>query len=236
MEIIPAIDLRDGKCVRLVQGRYDQETIYGDDPGAMAVHWERQGARRLHVVDLDGAREGEPRNLDAVGEIVRAVKAQVELGGGIRDLETARLALELGVERVIIGTAALDPDRVRAMVEALGERVMAGIDARQGRVSVRGWLETTDVKAIDLARRLASLGIRSIVFTDIVQDGMMRGPNIAALREMVEGVDAEIIASGGISTVEDVRAVRDAGAAAAIIGTALYSGRLELREAMEAAC
>ncbi len=236
MEIIPAIDLRDGKCVRLVQGRYDQETIFGDDPAAMASHWEAQGAQRLHVVDLDGAREGVPRNLGAVGEIVRAVRAPVELGGGLRDLKTIERALELGVDRVVVGTAALDRARVQQLVEAVGERLVAGIDAREGRVAVRGWQETTEVEPLALARELAALGVRWFVFTDILRDGMLHGPNTAALRRIVESVDASVIASGGIATIEHVRAVREAGAAAAIIGTALYAGRLTLRAAMEAAC
>lgn len=236
MEIIPAIDLRDGKCVRLVQGRYDQETIFGDDPAAMASHWEGQGAQRLHVVDLDGAREGVPRNLGAVGEIVRAVRAPVELGGGLRDLKTIERVLELGVDRVVVGTAALDRARVQELVEAVGERLVAGIDAREGRVAVRGWQETTEVEPLALARELAGLGVRWFVFTDILRDGMLHGPNTAALRRIVESVDASVIASGGIATIEHVRAVREAGAAAAIIGTALYAGRLTLRAAMEAAC
>jgi phosphoribosylformimino-5-aminoimidazole carboxamide ribotide isomerase len=236
MEILPAIDLRGGNCVRLVQGRYDRETVFSDDPAAMAKRWEAEGAQRLHVVDLDGARDGEPKNLDAVTAIVRAVKIPVQLGGGIRTPEIARRALDLGVQRVIIGTAALDPEVAKTIIEDLGESVVAGIDTRRGRVAARGWLDDTEVSAIELGRRLAAAGVRWIVFTDIMHDGMLVGPNLPALREMVEGVDASIIASGGITTVEDVRAVRDAGAAGAIIGTALYTGRLDLKDVLEAAC
>jgi len=236
MEIIPAVDLRGGKCVRLVQGCYDRETVFSDDPAAMALHWQQQGARRLHVVDLDGAREGEPRNWEAVREIVRAVRIPVELGGGIRNEAVARRALDLGVRWAILGTAALSPEAARDMVGALGDAVIAGIDARDGRVAVRGWLETSQIAATDLARQMAGLGVRCIIFTDIGRDGMLQGPNVAALREMVESVEASIIASGGIASAEHVRAVKEAGAAGAIIGTALYTGHLTLGEALEAAC
>jgi len=236
MEIIPAIDLRGGKCVRLVQGRYDRETVFSDDPVEMARRWEREGARRLHIVDLDGAREGQPRNLAVVEGIARAVEIPVQLGGGIRSEETARQALAAGVQRVIIGTAALDRASARRMADALGEALAAGIDARDGRVAVRGWLEMSEVKAVDLAREMAGLGIRWIVFTDIGQDGMLAGPNTSALRELVKASRASIIASGGISSAADIRAVKEAGAAGAIIGTALYTGRLSLKEALEAAC
>jgi len=236
MEILPAIDIRGGKCVRLVQGDYARETVFGDDPAAMARHWEQHGATRLHVVDLDGAKAGEPRNLDVVGRIIEAVSIPVELGGGMRSVEIARRALDLGVERVIIGTAALDPEMARGLFGALGEKAVAGIDARDGRVAVRGWLDVSDVRAVDLARELVGMGAKWVVFTDIGSDGMLQGPNLPALREMVEGVAANVIASGGITTAEDVRAVKDTGAAAAIIGRALYEGRVTLEEAMEAAC
>jgi phosphoribosylformimino-5-aminoimidazole carboxamide ribotide isomerase len=236
MEIIPAIDLRGGKCVRLVQGRYDRETVFSDDPVEMARRWEREGARRLHIVDLDGAREGQPRNLAVVANIARAVEVPIQLGGGIRSEETARQALAAGVQRVIIGTAALERASARRMADALGEALAAGIDARDGRVAVRGWLEMSEVKAVDLAREMAGLGIRWIVFTDIGQDGMLAGPNTSALRELVKASRASIIASGGISSAADIRAVKEAGAAGAIIGTALYTGRLSLKEALEAAC
>jgi phosphoribosylformimino-5-aminoimidazole carboxamide ribotide isomerase len=234
MEIIPAIDIRGGKCVRLIQGDYAREIVFGDDPAAMARRWEERGATRLHVVDLDGAREGEPRNLGAVARITAAVRIPVELGGGIRTEEIARRALAAGADRVIIGTSALDPTAARGFAEALGGAMVAGIDARDGRVAVRGWLETSDVRAVDLGREMAALGVKWIVFTNIGSDGMLQGPNVAALREMVDGVGACIIASGGITTAEDVRAVRETGAAAAIIGRALYEGRLSLKEAMEA--
>ena len=236
MEIIPAIDLRDGKCVRLLQGDYSRETVFSDDPPAMAKHWESLGASRLHVVDLAGAREGEPRNLDVVRAICATVSIPVQLGGGIRDTAIARQALEVGVDRVIVGSAALDPEAAAAFVEELGERVVAGIDVRDGLVAVHGWLDTTSVGAVDLARKLTALGFRWIVFTDIQRDGTLRGTNIPRLREMVGAVSASVIAAGGITTVEDVRAARSAGAAGVIVGQALYTGDLDLKAALEALC
>jgi phosphoribosylformimino-5-aminoimidazole carboxamide ribotide isomerase len=236
MEIIPAIDLRGGKCVRLLQGDYDRQTVFSDDPPAMARHWESLGAPRLHVVDLDGAKEGAPRNLGVVRDICSALAIPVQLGGGIRDVATACQGLDAGVDRVIVGTAALDPDAAAQFVRALGDRVVAGIDARDGLVAVRGWLDTTEIRAIDLARELVALGMRSIVFTDITSDGMLTGANVPAMREMVECVpQVRIIASGGVSSVEDIRALKDAGAAAAIIGMALYTGKLKLEDALKAA-
>ena len=236
MEIIPAIDLRGGRCVRLLQGDYERETVFSLDPPDMALHWESLGASRLHVVDLDGAREGEPKNLPVVAEICASVKIPVQLGGGIRDVSIARQALDAGVDRVILGTAALDPQAATAFVSELGDKVVAGIDARDGLVAVRGWLDTTEIRAIDLAQKLVELGMRWLVFTDIATDGMLSGPNVPALREMVAAVDASVIASGGITTVDDLLAARKAGAAGAIIGTALYTGKLNLREALRAIC
>jgi len=235
VEILPAIDLRGGKCVRLIRGDYDRETVFSDDPPAMARHWESLGATRLHVVDLDGAKEGAPRNLDVVRDICAAVSIPVQLGGGMRDVAIARQALEAEVDRVIVGTAALDPDAAAEFVRALGDRAVAGIDARDGFVAVRGWLDTTEIRAIDLAKKVVALGFRWIVFTDIQSDGMLEGTNISALKEMVESVDASVIAAGGITTIDDLRAARDAGAAGAIVGRALYTGKLKLEDALKAA-
>jgi len=236
MEIIPAIDLRGGRCVRLLQGDYERETVFSLDPPDMALHWESLGAGRLHVVDLDGAREGEPKNLSVVADICSSVKIPVQLGGGIRDVSIARKALNAGVQRVIVGTSVLEPETAAHFAKDLGDSVIAGVDARDGFVAVRGWLDTTEVRAIDLARKLVALGMRRIVFTDISTDGMLSGPNIPALREMVSAVDASVIASGGITTIDDLLAAREAGAAGAIIGTALYTGVLNLREAIQALC
>jgi phosphoribosylformimino-5-aminoimidazole carboxamide ribotide isomerase len=236
MEILPAIDIRGGRCVQLIQGDYTRELVFSNDPPDMARHWEAQSAKRLHVVDLDGAKEGLPRNLEVVRAICDAVAIPVQLGGGIRDVATARQALEAGVERVIVGSAALDPEAAAAFVAEFGARVVAGIDARDGFVAVHGWLDTTEVRALDLAQKLVALGYRWIVFTDIASDGMLHGPNIAALRDMVQHVEADVIASGGITTIDDLLAARKAGAASAIVGTALYTGKLNLREALDALC
>lgn len=237
MEILPAIDLREGKCVRLTQGDYGRETVFGDDPAAIAQHWESLGATRLHVVDLDGARAGEPRQLDTVASIARAVGIPVELGGGLRTEAAARRALRVGVDRVIVGTAALDREVVGRLAATLGNSLVAGIDARDGLVAVLGWLQTTKIPAVGLAKDLVALGIGHIVYTDIASDGMLRGANVPAMREMVEAVPtAQVIASGGVSSVEDIRALREAGATGAIIGMALYTGRLSLEEALQAAC
>ena len=237
MEILPAIDLRGGKCVRLLQGDYAQETVFGDDPVAMARHWESLGATRLHVVDLEGAKAGHPCQLDTIAAIARGVSIPVEMGGGIRTVALAQQALAVGVERVILGSAALDRTVAEEFAAALRGRVVGGIDARDGLVAVRGWLDTTKVKAVDLARELVALGIEWIVYTDIGSDGMLQGANLAAMREMVEAVpEAKVIASGGVTTVEDLRALRAAGAAAVIVGMALYTGKLDLKDALEAAC
>jgi phosphoribosylformimino-5-aminoimidazole carboxamide ribotide isomerase len=237
MEILPAIDLRGGKCVRLLQGDYAQETVFADDPVAMARHWESLGATRLHVVDLEGAKAGHPCQLDTIAAIARSVSIPVEMGGGIRTVALAQQALDIGVERVILGSAALDRAVAVEFASALRGRVVGGIDARDGLVAVRGWLDTTKVKAVDLARELVALGIEWIVYTDIGSDGMLQGANLVAMREMVEAVpEAKVIASGGVTTVEDLRALRAAGAAAAIVGMALYTGKLDLKDALEAAC
>ncbi len=237
MEILPAIDLRGGKCVRLLQGDYARETVFGEDPAAMARHWESLGATRLHVVDLDGAKEGRSCELPTVAAIVREVNIPIELGGGLRTAAAAKRALSLGVDRVILGTAALDRAVAADCLQALGEHFVAGIDARDGKVAVRGWLEATDVRAVELAQELVALGARWIVYTDISTDGMLQGANVAAMRELVEAVpEARVIASGGVTTVDDIRRLKDAGAAAAIIGMALYTGKLKLEDALEAAC
>ncbi len=237
MEIIPAIDLRGGQCVRLTQGQYDKETVFSNDPVETARRWEEQGAPRLHIVDLDGAREGHPQNLSVVADICDVVAIPIELGGGIRDHATASRALDLGVQRVIVGTAVLDLETARHLLTAIGEEsLVAGIDAKDGMVAVRGWLEQTRTKATDLAAELVRLGFHQIVYTDISSDGMLKGANVAAMREMIHVVPkAKVIASGGVTTIEDIWKLRQAGAAGAIVGMALYSGRLTLKDALEAA-
>lgn len=236
MQVIPAIDIRGGRCVRLVQGRFDAETVVAPDPVALARHWESLGAERIHVVDLDGAREGHPVNGDAVYAAVQAVSVPIQLGGGLRRLEDIQAALDAGVERAILGTSAVaDPEMARAAFQRFGERVLLGLDARDGRVAVKGWLETADLDALEFAKQMRELGARRIVLTDIGRDGMLQGINDNQLRRFVAEAGLPIIASGGVSGLEDIRKARDAGAEAVIAGKALYAGALELPAAMEVA-
>ncbi len=233
-EVIPAIDLQGGRCVRLVQGDFGQATDFGGDPPSVAKRWEAAGARRIHVVDLDGAREGGPRQLPLVAEVAKAVAAPVQLGGGMRTLAHVEAATEAGVDRVIIGTAALEePELVEAALARFGPRVAVGIDARDGRVAVRGWVETSDLDAYRVARDLAGRGVGTIVYTDIGRDGMLAGPNLEAMRRMVEAVPSvTVIASGGVTEIDDLERLREAGARGAIVGKAIYTGAIDLRAAI----
>ncbi len=236
MEIWPAIDLRGGKCVRLQQGDYDRETVFGDDPAAMALHWGKLGAQHLHLVDLDGARAGRPANLQSVRAIVEAVDIPCELGGGIRNEETIRELLDLGLSRLVIGTLALrEPDWFREMCGKFPGKLVLGIDAREGRVATDGWLETSDVKATELAAQFAGEPIAAVVYTDIATDGMLRGPNLPAMAEMQVAVAWPVIASGGVTAKENVARLAAAGMAGCIIGRALYEGTLTLPDALAAA-
>jgi len=236
VEIWPAIDLRGGNCVRLRQGDYDRETVFAEDPAAMARHWVDQGAQRLHLVDLDGAKAGRPVNQQRVEAIVGSVAVPCELGGGIRSEETIGQLLEGGLARLVIGTLAIrDPDWFRQMCRAFPGRLVLGIDARRGRVAAEGWLQTSKMEAIELARRFAAEPIAAIVYTDIATDGMMTGPNLAAMAEMHSAVDVPVVASGGVTTKQDVARLADLGVAGCIIGRALYEGTLTLPDALEAA-
>jgi phosphoribosylformimino-5-aminoimidazole carboxamide ribotide isomerase len=236
MQIWPAIDLRGGKCVRLRQGDYQRETIFADDPAAMAREFVVQGADCLHLVDLDGAREGKLVNLASIRAIVETVDVPCELGGGIRDTETIAALLEVGVSRLVVGTQAIkQPDWFREVCRQYPDRLVLGIDARNGRVATEGWLETSDVAASDLANQFADEPLAAIVYTDIAKDGMMQGPNVAAMQEMCEAVDTPVVASGGVSRREDVAALAELPLAGCIIGRALYEGTLSLAEALSAA-
>lgn len=236
MQIWPAIDLRGGKCVRLRQGDYQRETIFGDDPAAMAREFVVQGGECLHLVDLDGAREGKLVNLASIQAIVETVDVPCELGGGIRDSETIAALLEVGVSRLVVGTQALkQPDWFRSVCREYPGQLVLGIDARDGRVATEGWLETSDVSASDLANQFADEPLAAIVYTDIAKDGMMEGPNVAAMEEMCAAVDVPIVASGGVSRREDVAALAKLPLAGCIIGRALYEGSLSLAEALSAA-
>ena len=236
MEIWPAIDLRGGKCVRLQQGDYARETVFADDPAERACHWVDLGARRLHLVDLDGAKEGRPANLASIEAIVRVVEVPCELGGGIRDESIIRQLLDLGLTRLVVGTLAIKrPDWFRQMCRQFPGKLVLGIDARDGRVATDGWLQTSDVAAVALARQFAEEPICAINYTDIATDGMMTGPNVAAMAEMREVVDLPVVASGGVTRAEDVRRLAQVPMAGCIIGRALYEGTLTLPEALAAA-
>ena len=234
MEVVPAIDLRGGRCVRLYQGDYARETVYSDAPAEVAARWIEAGASRLHVVDLDGAKAGAPVNLPVIESIADASTVPVQLGGGIRSVESARAALDLGVDRVLTGTAAVsDPDAVAAMCDALGpEAVVVSVDARDGLVALDGWTLSTRVRAADLMRRMAAQGVVRFLYTDIARDGTLSGPNYAAIEALRGEIDAGLIAAGGISSVEHLLRLQDIGVEAAVVGKALYTGDVSLPDAI----
>ncbi|WP_043097239.1 1-(5-phosphoribosyl)-5-[(5-phosphoribosylamino)methylideneamino]imidazole-4-carboxamide isomerase [Kallotenue papyrolyticum] len=233
--IIPAIDIKDGRCVRLYQGDYQQITVYDRDPVAVAQRWAELGAQQVHVVDLDGAKAGRPINAPIVFAIVRAVNIPVQLGGGLRDQAAVEAAINLGVARVVLGTAALrDPGLIGRLVASYGERIVVGVDARDGWVATAGWTETSQMRADELVRRMGALGVQRIIYTDIARDGTLQGPNVAAVEALVRAGGPAIIASGGVSTVDDLLALARVGAAGAIVGRALYTGSVDLPRALEA--
>jgi phosphoribosylformimino-5-aminoimidazole carboxamide ribotide isomerase len=240
MLIIPAIDLRGGKCVRLIQGKADAETVYSDDPVAMAVRWQSKGALLLHLVDLDGAFTGTQKNLDVVRKIVDALNIPVEIGGGIRDQEAIERVFQAGVQRAILGTSALkDPAFAEAICREYGDRIAVGIDARDGMVAIRGWTEVGEKSAIHFATEMEEAGIRTIIYTDIKRDGMLMGPNIEATKKVAQAVrETEVIASGGVSSLQDIRNLRNLellGVTGVIVGKALYTGDLRLEDAISEA-
>jgi len=236
MELWPAIDLRGGRCVRLLQGDYSRETVFGDDPLAMVRQFVAGGAARLHIVDLDGAKAGAPVQAEIVGRMVAAAGVPCQLGGGIRTLETAAAYLATGVGRVVVGSVAIEsPALLHELANTFPGRIVLGLDARAGRVAVRGWLDTSNLLAVDVARRHAGLPLAAIVYTDIATDGTLAGPNLEALAEMVSAVPLPVVASGGISCAEDIRQVAALGAAGCIVGRALYDHTVTLAEAAAAA-
>jgi phosphoribosylformimino-5-aminoimidazole carboxamide ribotide isomerase len=235
MEVIPAIDLRGGRCVRLVQGDYDRETVFSDDPVAMARRWQAAGAPRIHVVDLDGAREGRPVNDDTVRRIIEAVDVPVQVAGGVRTLDAAEGWLAAGADRVVLGTAAVrDPSLAEEAARRHGERIVVSLDTRDGFFAAEGWREVTDQRADDLLRRFGALGVQRFVFTDISVDGTLSAPNFDAIETMVRATPAKIIASGGIAQVAHLVRLAEIGAEGAILGRALYDGGVDLGEALEA--
>jgi phosphoribosylformimino-5-aminoimidazole carboxamide ribotide isomerase len=234
--VIPAIDLKEGKCVRLEQGLMDRETVFCDNPAEQAREWAGQGAELLHIVDLDGAFAGVPKNKEAISAIVNSISIPTQLGGGIRDMATIEAYLTLGVGRVILGTAAQrNPELVMEACRLFPGRIVVGIDARNGMVAVKGWAEVTDVRASDLARRFEGYGVTAIIYTDISRDGMMGGPNIAATKALAEAVSIPVIASGGVSSLSDVENlmhIESFGVTGVITGRAIYDGALRLAEAI----
>ena len=235
MKVIPAIDIKGGKVVRLTQGKAEHETVYFDSPLEAARMWAAQGANLIHVVDLDGAISGRPMNLKPVKEIIDGVNVKIELGGGIRDEETVQGLIDAGIEKVVIGTKALEEDFISKASKRFGDRIVVGIDAKDGMVLTKGWLFKTEMRAVDLARKMSGLGIKTINYTDISRDGMLKGPDIESLKNIlkVEGIDN--IASGGVSTIEDVRqlkALEGMGLKGMIIGKALYEKTIDIKEAI----
>ncbi len=237
MLIIPAIDLKEGKCVRLEQGLMDKATIYSEDPATTARYWESQGSELLHVVDLDGAFAGVPKNLDAIKSIRAAVKMPIEAGGGIRDIATVRTLVSIGIDRVILGTAAIkNPAFVQDACREFPGRIIVGIDAKDGLVAIKGWAEVTEVRAVDLALQMQEFGVITIIYTDIRRDGMLSGPNVEATKSLAEALRIPVIASGGVSSLTDIvnlMKVRCNGVSGVITGKAIYSGSLNLREAIQ---
>ncbi len=234
MIIIPAIDLKDGRCVRLLQGRAEDATVYSDNPAETAKRWESAGAELLHVVDLDGAFTGNQKNLESIIKIRNAVKIDIEVGGGIRDLDRIGRLLSSGVNRVILGTLAVEkPELVNEACKKYPGKVLVGIDAKNGLVAVKGWVEVTQVKARELALKMQGYGAAGIIYTDISRDGMLTGPNIEATREMAESLNIPVIASGGISSIDDIKRLSGIkGLWGVITGKAIYSGSLNLSEAI----
>lgn len=238
MEVIPAIDLLDGKCVRLYQGDYDRASIFNDNPVEVARQWAEQGATRLHVVDLDGAKAGKSVNLSVIEAIATAIEIPVQVGGGLRDRAGVAKLLDTGVQRAILGTVAVEkPELVTQLCNEFPEQIVVGIDARNGMVATRGWIETSEVAATDLAQRMAQQGAAAIIYTDIHRDGTLSGPNMDALRELAESIDIPVIASGGVSSLTDLLSLlslEPIGVTGVIVGKAIYTGDVSLKEAVRA--
>lgn len=235
MRIYPAIDIKDGHCVRLLQGRFSDVTVYGDNPAETAKQWEKLGGEYIHVVDLDGALKGHGVNADVIKKICKSVNVPVQTGGGIRTMEDIEAKLNCGIARVIIGTKAVsDSEFVKRAVDRYKEKIVIGIDAKNGMVAVEGWEKTSDFTAVEFAEKMAGIGVKTIVYTDIATDGTLAGPNIAAQTEMVKSVKADIIASGGVGNIEHIKSLVPTGVEGVIVGRALYTGDVKLDEAVRA--
>jgi phosphoribosylformimino-5-aminoimidazole carboxamide ribotide isomerase len=237
MIVIPAIDLKEGNCVRLEQGEMNRDTIFSDNPAEQALKWQEAGAELLHLVDLDGAFAGIPKNKAAIKAIIKAIRIPAQLGGGIRDIATIEAYLSLGLSRVIIGTAAQrNPELVIEACQKFPGRIVVGIDAKNGMVAVQGWAELTDISAVDLAKKFEDCGVAAIIYTDISRDGMMGGPNLEATRALAEAISIPVIASGGVSSLKDIEnlmVIEASGVTGAITGKAIYTGAINLREAID---
>jgi len=239
MIVIPAVDIKNGQCVRLLQGRKEDETVFSNDPAGMALKWAQLGAELIHVIDLDGAFEKSPQNRNAIQDILQAIDIPIQLGGGIRDEQTAHHFLDMGVQKVIIGTEAIkNPAWVERIAGQYPGRIVVGIDARNGLVAIEGWTETTQTKAVDLAKRFEGCGIAAINFTDIHRDGMQTGPNIEATQTLAEAINIPVVASGGVATIKDIQnllPLEACGVIGVITGKALYSGTLDFKESLAVA-
>ncbi|HEX2944408.1 MAG TPA: 1-(5-phosphoribosyl)-5-[(5-phosphoribosylamino)methylideneamino]imidazole-4-carboxamide isomerase [Clostridia bacterium] len=236
MIIYPAIDIKDGRCVRLVQGKFSDVTVYSDHPVDMAVKFEQMGAQYIHVVDLDGARLGTPQNIAVASEMAVRVGIPIQLGGGIRTIETMEIILCKGIERIILGTSAVnDQELVKKAVQSFGNNLAVAIDAKDGLVAIEGWAKTSSFTAVGFARKMEELGAKVIIYTDISRDGMLKGPNLKAMEEMVKAVNIDVIASGGVTSIQDIKNLKDIGVSGAIVGKALYTGDVDLKEAIEVA-
>ncbi len=239
MVILPAIDLKGGKCVRLYQGDFNQSTVFSDYPEEMALKWQQQGAKHLHIVDLDGAKKGEPVNVFSIKKILETVRIPIEVGGGIRTLENIEDLLDMGIERVILGsTAVSNPALIREAAREFGEKVVVGVDAKQGFVAVDGWLSFSDLTVLDLAIEVGDMGISTIIYTDIAKDGTLAGHNAEATADLARQAGISVIASGGVASLDDIRALKAHeadGIEGVVIGRALYTGALDLAEALKIA-
>jgi phosphoribosylformimino-5-aminoimidazole carboxamide ribotide isomerase len=232
--LYPAIDIYNGKCVRLTQGKFDQATVYFDNPLDAAKKWADLGAQWLHVVDLNGALEGKPVNLKPIEEIMTTVNLPVQIGGGIRNEATAEIFLTIGAGRVVIGSAAIeDPDLVQILAVKYEDRIAVGIDARGGKVAIHGWKDLSEKEAIPLAQEFEGMGVHTLIYTDIARDGMMTGPNFEAIERMIAAVGVPVVVSGGISSLDDLKRLKELGAKGAILGRSLYEGKVDLKEALK---
>ncbi|MGF7056754.1 1-(5-phosphoribosyl)-5-[(5-phosphoribosylamino)methylideneamino]imidazole-4-carboxamide isomerase [Brassicibacter mesophilus] len=234
MIIFPAIDLKDGKCVRLKQGKFDEVTVFGESPVEMAKKWEDDGAKFLHLVDIDGAKDGIPKNLELIKNIASNLNIPIQIGGGIRTKETVRILLEAGVNRIILGTVAVNnKDLLKELVDEYKGKIVVSIDAKDGLVAVDGWINVSEVSSIDLVCELENIGVKTVVYTDISKDGMMQGPNFEVYKTLKKNTKIDIIASGGVSSIEDLKKLKDIGVYGSITGKAIYTGAIDFKKALE---